>query len=278
MILGLILAVLLLALLVWIALRPTIVKPILRKIMKSPQYEPLDVAQRHTNYTLYAKDADPKRRDLIVMVIGGAFLIQSISSYYGVANQLYTSMSRTHDVLVVGYPVRFSHTIQQAMLSLNDTLANVAMPYKACHFIGFSAGALLAGTFIRKELNQQISRSIDVPQIGLRVDSMTSVCGLLYSTLNNNALNLLFGYYILHKTPSSKSYHAQALNIPTLIISCTNDILYQQALRYIQSEQCETKIFNERLSHIFVEQIDLPEAKIAVKRIIEFIGKSTTNG
>lgn len=282
MILGLILGLLLLAFIVYTVLRPTIVKPILRKIMKSQRYRPLAVARILQNYTLYSADnlsaEQIRRRNLIVLFIGGAFLIQSIESYYGVANQLYTAMSETHDVLVVSYPVRFSHTLRDAMLSLNDTLTQVAVPYKACHFIGFSAGALLAGTFIRKEGNQQISRSIQVPQIGLRVNSMTSVCGLLYSTLSNDILNALFRYYVLWKTPSSKSYHAQALNVPTLIVSCTHDILYQQALTYVQSEPCESKIFDQQLSHIFVETIEQPEAKIALTRIIEFIKKSTTNG
>lgn len=266
-------------LLLFLLLRPVILKPMLRRYAASMRYEPLPVAKRSSQYIVYSESepSEIKQRDLIVLFIGGAFLIQSIEAYYGIANQLYTLMSKTHDVLVVQYPVRFAHTITESMLVLNQTLAEVAMPYKACHFVGFSAGALLAGTFIRKEMNKLVSQSIEVPQIGLRVDSMISVCGMLYSSFDNDILNWVFQYYIMHKTKSPKSYGAQALNVPTLVISCKDDILYNQTVRYVQSEPCQSKIFDERLPHVFAQMINLPESKIVVERIAEFIKDSTNS-
>lgn len=278
MIFGIILGLMVIVLGVMLLLRPIIVKPILRKLMRSDEYDPLPSAKEYPNYTLYSTAAggELKSRDLVVVFMGGAFLIQSPRSYYGLTNRLYTALSKTHDVLLLCYPVRFSYTIKQSMLAINETLSNVAVPYKACHFIGFSAGALLAGTFARKERNQQISRSIEVPQIGLRVDSLVSVCGLLYSSLRNDLLDALLGYYVFWKTPSQKSYHAQAMNVPVLVVSSVKDLLYNQTLSYVQSEPCESKIFNATLSHVFAQNISTPESTETVKLIVAFIRKATS--
>ena len=276
-IVSLLLSFLIIAFIIYTILRPNIIKPILRKFATSGDYDPLPIAKRFPDYTLYSALTDNKlrNRDLIVIFIGGAFIIQSISSYYGVANQLYSAMSKTHDVMVVQYPVRFSHTIQESMISLNSTLAKEAIRYKSCHFVGFSAGALLASMIIRKEKDQQLAKTIQVPQIGLHISSMVSVCGLLYTIFNSDIVNRLFNYYILNKTQSAKSYQAQNLNMPTLLISCKNDILYNQTLKFAQTEQCKVKMFNNKLSHMFVQMINLKESKESVLEIISFIKNST---
>lgn len=263
---------------IYTILRPDIIKPLLFKFAYTGDYEPLPIARSVGNYTWYRDEQSGnwKHRDLIVIVIGGAFMLQSLKSYYGIANAMYTSMSgQGYDVVVVQYPVRFKHTIQQAMLSLNETLKDIALTYKACHFIGFSAGALLAGTFIRKERNEQLARAIKVPQIGLRVDSFTSICGLLYANFENDILNALFNFYVMRGTASAKSYHAQALNVPTFLISSQNDILHKQTIRYVRSEQCESKIYKYKITHLFVQLINLKESQECIKEMIKFIRKSS---
>lgn len=276
---SLLLGLSLLAFLVYALARPDFfLRPVLHRLAYTGDYEPLPVARHFGDYIVYAADASPatlRQRDLIVIVIGGAFLIRSMASYYGFANLLYDTVRATHDVAVVGYPVRFASTIREAMLSLNENLSAIGIPYKACHFVGFSAGALLAATFLRKERDARLSETIQVPRIGLRVDSMVSVCGLLRSTFENGALDALFRFYIMRGTPNSKNYHARALNVPTLIVSSTSDILYYQAVEYAQSEPCETMIFRERLTHNFAQLTNLKVAQDTVKRVAKFTTEST---
>lgn len=274
--LSIILALILLVVIVYTLIRPTVLKPLIYRLAISGEYEPLPLADVQTDYTLYTtKNSNTKQRELIVVLIGGAFLIRSMKSYYGVANYLYTAMSDAYDVAVLQYPVRFSHTVRDAILSINETLTKIALSYRACHMIGFSAGALLAGTFIRKEVDAQLAKSLQVPQIGLRVASMTSVCGLLYTMFSNDLLNLLFQFYIMRNTPSAKSYHAQSLNVPTLVVTSRQDILYNQSMRYAQSEPCEVKIVNGKLIHMFVQLINLEEARECLDVIMKFIKKSS---
>ena len=284
-----ILTLLILGFLIFTAIRPIIVKPIIYSLTYIGDYVPSSFATVKEDYAIYRRrspidDDDAvvmNDTDLIVVVIGGAFLFKNIKSYYGFANSLFDltrKSKKKYDLLVVRYPIRFKNTLHEAMLSINRTLAEVkAIRYHACHMIGFSAGALLTGTFIKKENNASIAKQIDVPRLGIRVDSFVSVCGLLYHRFENSLLNWLFDRYVYSGTPQIKLYSCQNLNATsTLVISSKSDILYDQTLKFIQQEPCENKIYPEKISHSFVQMIHLPQSEDAIKNIMKFIEKNTT--
>lgn len=221
------------------------------------------------------------RRDLIVFFIGGSFLFQDLSSHYGIGNKLYELMRPDNfDVMLLRYPVRFASTVQQAMLSINETLSKVMLKYKDFYAIGYSAGSLLASVFIQKEIDADYSNKIKIPRIGLHFRKFIGICGLYYPVfMDNMVLTKLFRYYILRSTLSPDMYTVMGTmeSIPKLVISNTTDFLYGQTAKFIQTvPNTAYKIYtNTTLKHTFIENIDLVESKDAFELIRKFILQKT---
>jgi acetyl esterase/lipase len=281
------LTVTILAFIIFTLIRPVVFKPIIYSLTYIGDYAPFDkVTTIKEDYTLYSSSSSGNKIgisrdiDLIVVVIGGAFLFKNIKSYYGFTNTLYELATKSrkskYDLLILRYPVRFENTLHEAMLAINRILTEIeAIRYRATHMIAFSAGALLTGTFIRKENNASLSRQINVPQLGIRIDSFVSVCGMLHNRFDNELLNWLFDRYIFSGTPKIKNYSCYGINAPTLVISSKSDLLYDQTTKFIQQEPCETKIYPEKISHSFVQMIHLPQSEDAIKNIMKFIEAKT---
>lgn len=222
-------------------------------------------------------DSSVSKKNLIVLFIGGSFLFQDLTSHYGIGNKLYELLrSDNFEIMLLKYPVRFSNTLQQSMLSINKTLQNVLLKYNDFYAIGYSAGALLASVFIQKELNLNYSKKIQVPQIGLNFKKLVGICGMYYPMFNNNILlTKLFRYYILRNISSPNLYTVTSdlEAIPKLIISYTTDFLYNQTTKFIQTiPNTAYKIYNNNLlKHTFIEYVDDTEAKDALELIKKFI-------
>lgn len=257
---------------------PVPAKPLIYHAFHSPMYELRDsdadtTVELRNDYAIY-RAANGKRQNerLIVVLIGGAFLFNHLRTHYGFSNLLHERMRRDgYDLMVVRYPVRFRSTMRDMMLSLNKSLSDV-LRYRVCHAIGFSAGALLAGTFIRKEAEKEYAEKIRVPQIGLRFDSFVGLCGLYEPTFDVQLFTRLFTFYVSRGTPGAKLYTCYGLKIPRLVVSSSHDILYAQTLKYVRSEpDVQRKIFNNKLPHSFVQMVNLPESRETIDLVVEFI-------
>lgn len=264
----------LLLLISYYAIRPEPLKPLIRLAIRAPVYE-LDAGvtvSSGDDYVLYGR-AD--NQSVAVFIIGGAFLFNDFSSHYGFANYLSRRLEASGvNLLMIRYPVRFKNTIYDAMMKINELLKTHALRYKSCQMIGFSAGSLLAGTFVRKEKSKALADLLKVPRIGLTVRSIVGICGLYDVVFDNEILTSLFDFYIMSGTPQSKRYNCQNLGIPSFVVSSKYDMLVKQTTRYAQTEPCSTKIYAERLPHAFVQCINLPQAQDAAKLIGEFITKN----
>lgn len=270
--------VLVLGSLILLLIFPLPAKPLLYHAFYSPVYEPRDsdstvTVERRNDYTLYrATDEQRQNERLIVVLIGGAFLFNNLRTHYGFSNLLHERASKDgYDLMVVRYPVRFRNTMRDMMLSLNKSLSEV-LRYRVYHAIGFSAGALLAGTFVRKEDDKAYAEKIRVPQIGLRFSSFVGLCGLYEPVFDVQLFTRLFSFYVSRGTPGAKLYTCYGLRIPRFVVSSNQDILYAQTVKYLRSEpDVRRKIFDKRLPHSFVQMINLPESVETIDLIAQFI-------
>lgn len=244
------------------------------------QLNKLNVDLNHKNIiskTSFESSTPQSKTKLIVVFIGGSFLFRDLTSHYGIGNELYKLFQNDgYDIMLMSYPVRFSHTLQQSMLSINDTLQKFLRKYDSFYAIGYSAGALLATVFMQKEADLSYSQQIQIPQIGISFKKFVGICGLYYPQFNNNLiLTKLFYYYILRKTTNGKMYSSSnpLEKIPKLVISSTTDFLYNQTTKFIQNTPNTTyKIFNNpSLTHTFVENINLLETVESLNLIHKFI-------
>lgn len=265
-----------LSVLICIALRPSVFKPLIRVAIDAPSFE-LDeqhVLSRTSDHVLYGGRSNVS---VVVFLIGGAFLYNDFASHYGLSNELGARLAAKRiNLLMLRYPVRFDNTVHDAMLFLNDLLKKYALCYKICHMLGFSAGALLAGMFVRKERSRTLADLIKVPQIGLDVRSYVGICGLYDSQFDNAIVTNLFDAYIMRGTPEHKRYHCRELGIPAFIVSSTRDILFAQTQRYAEAQPCTYKIFDVDLPHGFVQCVNLTETQEALRLIVDFIVGSNT--
>lgn len=72
-------------------------------------------------------------------------------------------------MLVFDYPVRFRHTVHEAMLAVNKVLAEMTVGrYDNYYAGGMTAGTLLMGTFQSKETTPAVADKIKVPAIGIK--------------------------------------------------------------------------------------------------------------
>ena len=256
---------------------PVPVKYLARRLARVTVYIPTEEAKVETgvNYTLYRETDAPKRSSVIAIVVGGAFMFSDLDTHYGLANEIWRECRERHDVLVVSYPVRFGNTLHDAMLSLNDTFQRVVRDdYAKRHLVGVSSGALLAGTFLRKEKDATYSRLIDVPRIGLSFDSFVGLNGVYDTTFDSGLVSTLFRFYVLRGTKHGEQYSAYGVGAKTLVIASTNDFLYaQQTERYLRTNECDKLLFGNQtnLPHNFMQMMQYPESDTVVKKISEFV-------
>lgn len=267
-VLKIVFTVLILFLLIRFLWKPVYIKTILNKLSDPIEYNLHENAKIQKNYILYSKEGN---KNLTIIFHGGAFLFSDFKNAYGFSNSLYEHL-KTFDILIFQYPVRFDFTIEQAMIAINDILKNFINRYDNYTAIGVSAGVLLMGTFLQKEMNKDVAQKICVPQIGLNISKFVAINGVFDTNFNNSVLNKLFSFYIMRGTSSIKNYSCYNLSVPKLIISNTYDFLYEQTKNYIKTEQCSLKIFqNKNLDHRFIFYQNLNETNIAIKSISSFL-------
>jgi len=278
-----VLLVLVIILVLMLLFYPIFVKPFVRKIFKAPTYE-INPDGRIINDNLVIYKRDGNRKALIIF-IGGAFLFNNLQTHYGYANELFARAKNEYDVIMFKYPTRYNttfrdiirfkltNTMKDMLLQINDTLKPYVMNYNTFHAISFSAGALLAGTFARKEQDAKYAETIKVPAIGLRFATLSVYCGLYETVFDSDTLTKTFAFYMGRNTPGANIYSCYKLDIPKYVVSATNDILYPQTAKYAKLEPRVTyRIFNkQKLSHVFPQIVDLEETKLILDETLKFI-------
>ncbi|KAI5630645.1 OrNVorf47-like-2 [Venturia canescens] len=230
--------------------------------------DPATNAEVKDLYTLYSR---PNNKKLLVWFQGGAFLLNNRKTSYGILNALNDALIE-FDVLVFDYPLRFSHSVHDAMLATNKILEQF-YAYDEYYAAGFSVGALLMGAFMQKELNKEIARKVDVPVIGIQFKAIISLCGVYSMKFDCLLLNLISRLYIMRGTPNPHlySYHG-LLSVPLLVISATSEFLYTETYKFTKSTACELKVFRGALlPHEFPLMLEFPETKESIESVIEFL-------
>lgn len=262
--------------LVSLVLIPAPFKPLLFDTYIPPQYYMLAAnAKEYDYYTVYTGANELYKRDLLVWFNGGGFLYSDRKTSYGLLNELSRNLPE-FDVLVFDYPVRFRHTVHEAMIAVNKALSETKVRrYDNYYAGGMSAGTLLMGTFQSKETTPAVADKIRVPAIGIKFKAMVGVCGLYRSTFDNGLLNALFRFYIMRGTPAAELYSCYGLtDTPKLVISATTEYLYSQTYRFVALEPCDSKVYtNDLLTHSFPLLNNCPEAQDTVQRITAFVKK-----
>lgn len=258
------------------------IKPQHYDILKSDPATVEIINDEKNAYTFYKTTAAENNENLIIWFNGGAFLYSDRSVCFGFLNNLYLKLDKKFNILIFNYPVRFKNSIYDAMLHINNLFnekLKLQEKFKNFYGIGMSAGALLMATFQQKETKLEISKKIQIPQIGLKFKSLVSICGVLSSTnFNNKFLNQLFKFYIMSKTPNYQEYSMYNLSpdTPKLLISWEKDFLYSQTISFLQTESnCQSLIFsakkNPYLNHQFIEFLNFPETEETVKKVANFL-------
>lgn len=260
--------------LVSLVLVPAPFKPLLFDTYIPPQYYKLAAnAKEYDYYTVYTGASKFYKRNLLVWFNGGGFLYSDRKTSYGLLNQLSRNLPE-FDVLVFDYPVRFRHTVHEALLAVNNVLSERKLGrYDNYYAGGMSAGTLLMGTFQSKETTPAVADKIKVPAIGIKFKAMVGVCGLYRSTFDNSLLNAMFRFYIMRGTPAPELYSCYGLtDTPKLVISATTEYLYSQTYRFVAFEPCDSKVYtNDLLTHSFPLLNNCPEAQDTVERITAFV-------
>lgn len=262
--------------LVSLVLVPAPLKPLLFDTYLTPQYYKLAAnAKEYDYYTVYVGDSS-RKRNLFVWFNGGGFVYSDRKTAYGVLNELSARMP-DFDVLVFDYPVRFRHTVRDALLTVNRVLSEKTVGrYDNYYAGGVSAGTLLMGTFQSKETLPGVADRIRVPAVGIRFRAVVGVCGLYGSAFGSALLDAAFRFYIMRGTPAAELYTCYGLtDTPKLIIGATAEYLYySQTYRFVTLEPCESKVYdNDLLTHSFPLLNNCPEARDAVERIAAFVGR-----
>lgn len=269
--------------LVSLVLVPAPFKPLLFDAHVPPQHYKLAAnAGESGYYTVYtgAAAATRQNRNLLVWFGGGGFLYSDRKTSYGILNELSARLPE-FNVLVFDYPVRFKHTVRESLLAVNRVLSEVGVGrYENYYAGGMSAGVLLMGTFQSKETSSTVADRIRVPAIGIKFKALVGVCGLYRSRFDSLLLNTMFQFYIMRGTPAPELYSCYGLTgTPKLVVSATTEYLYSQTYRFITTEPCESKVYdNDLLKHSFPLLNNCPEAQDTVRRIAAFISKVDESG
>ncbi|AQN78591.1 ACH96177.1 GrBNV gp19-like protein [Kallithea virus] len=273
-ILSILITVIFVIALIWFVLYPTPIKYVLQCFVPKTEYEPNANYTTVKNYILYT-NAKSNHTKLIVIIPGGAGLLNSIANIYGFMNKLNETLGDDYDILTFSYPVRFKHTIRDSMLRVNEVLSDFTH-YEEIHGIGLSFGSLLLGAFNNKESNILSSQQMQVPQIGIKFKTFTGICGMYQPFFNVKLLTWLFDFYIMRGTPGIKLYSCYGMPIPKLIITSNSDFLVSQSTKFLQSENAESLSYpTANLPHTFPQYINLPEAQQSIVKIVDFIKQNS---
>lgn len=272
-ILKVLISIIIIACVIWMLHSPSILKPLISYWVPQIKYIPSKYATITNDYTLYSrKDVMPATR-LLVWFQGGSFVYCNLSSSYGLLNNLYDKL-QNFDILCINYPVRFEHTVHDAMLSINQTLSKF-LTYHEYHAAGISAGVLLQGTFIKKERSMNVANIIKVPQIGIHFTSFIGINGVYNTHFSSPLLTYLFEYYIMRNTPGIEAYDCEHIMIPRLIITSKQDFLHQQTENFIANEPSTVKVYNnDRLTHASPLFQNIPESLDIVQTISTWLMES----
>jgi len=272
---SIVLTIILVIALIWFIINPIPVKYVFSYFAPKTIFQPNGNHTATKDYTLYT-NTNSKHDKLVVIIPGGAGLLNGIDNLYGFMNMLNENLGDGFDILTFSYPVRFKHTIHDSMLMMNRVLEQF-LHYDQVHAIGISFGALLIGAFYNKEENTQASQQMNLPKIGMRFKSFVGVCGMYEPFFNIDLISWLFKVYIMRNTLGLKRYTCYGMSIPRLIISADSDFLVAQSSKFIKTEPCESKIYTSHtLPHAFPQYINLSEAKESIVNISKFIIKNTS--
>lgn len=268
-----ILLILLLVLLVAFAVWPVPVKPILKRIFPTPDFTPSSAVTDTTKYSAFYGNTSTRKPNLLIVAVGGSFLLSNLSTHFGFVNELYNRVSSTFDVLLVGYPTRFRNTLRDMMLSINGSVSKHTQEgkYASYHAVGFSAGALLLGTFERKERDAKFANDIDVPRIGTTISSFVSICGLLEPKFNVTLYDALYSFYIARGTPAWNLYTCYGMQIPRLIVTANGDLLFDQSLNFLSTQAAKELVFRQKLPHTFAQNIKLSQSLQVIDTVAKFL-------
>lgn len=232
---------------------------------------------QNTDATLY-RGVKSVGKNLIVWFNGGAFLRTDRRSSFGVINDLSKLLS-TFDIVTFDYPVRFIHTVADALKRVYLVLGALGIgvgdkpTYTNIHAVGTSAGVLLAGAFQQNETYNIANKKIGIPRLGVRFSSITSLCGLLTQSFDIYYLDKLFEFFVMRGTAGKEYYTCVNLSkTPKFVASTIKDYLFSSAIRFLDTEVSTSHIYNSRkLMHSFPLTPHLPETQDLLKRITIFI-------
>lgn len=276
-----------------IVLRRYSKKEIIRRIFKKIFRQTVDTTYKPSQYvvdqfadghmlpadTLFYTDAAVSEPTaLVVIVLGRSFMTTSPRNEdVGFANKLYEGVKTKCDLLVVGYPGRDDTSIIEILRHITNTVqeATAKKEYSGgFHFVGLSSGAMLAGAFIRKEIRPDIAKILDVPRLGLRICSFSSVCGIFtFNSLINPAIDAQIRRVILGPIRAhgifdiSSGFH----NIPTCVITAKSDFLHSQSRDFIAKFKSTNYVTSRYVPHLFTRIVGLPEAQEATSVLARFI-------
>lgn len=248
--------------------KPEILKPIIKNLAPTAEYEVSKYAKVFKNFTFY--NNGEKNKKLLIWLNGGAFLFSENSSSYGFINNLFEKIKNC-DILMINYPVRFDNTLTDAINHINEILKKF-LHYEEYIGSAFSAGTLLMGTFISKELNPNISKSIEVQRLGLNFTKFIGINGIYSNNFDSSLLRKMFNFYVLRGTKMANFYNCNNLKIKKLIIGSSSDFLFNQTKKFLSTEKAETLIFeNENLIHNFLMYQNISETNIVVNKVANFL-------
>lgn len=265
------LAIAIVVLLIYVAIKPTPIKYLIRKMRPCAEYQANRAAKITKNYTFYSKVNSTHQR-LIVVIMGGSGMFSNLKAIYGITNWLFDRCGDDYDIVTFQYPTRFKNTIHDAMLSINESLLDF-IHYPVVDVVGVSFGVLLAGAFYQKESSQKKANEMKIPQIGIRFRSMVALCGLFDLRFSSSLVETLVKHYIMKHVPAKNNYTCYGIDIPKLVISARSDFLIAQTIRYCQSEaNLDYKIFDSNfLPHAFCQFVNMSEAEEALELTVQFL-------
>lgn len=267
-------AIILVLAIIYIAIKPTPIKYMIKKMRPCAEYTANENAKITRQYTLY-EHPDSKHTHLIVVIMGGSGMFSNLQAIYGITNWLYTRIGETHDIVTFKYPTRFKHTIHDTMLSINESLKNF-VHYPTVDVVAISFGVLLAGAFYNKETSLQSANEMQLPQIGLRFRSLVALSGLFDLKFTSSMVETAVRHYIMKHVPAKQHYTCYNVKIPMLVICARSDFLIAQSVRFCKSAapNVQYKIFDvNHLPHAFCQFINLPETQESLDLVIKFIKK-----
>jgi len=288
----LILDILLVLCILYLIANPIPLKFVLGSLIHVPQYEPVAKAStangKIMNFevdgfrtTIY-DNGDPQCDNLVVFVQGGAFLITSINTTYGLLNSLNEALpDSTYDIVVFDYCVRFRYTIQNSVTHVYKVIRHCRLlkPYTRLHGIGMSAGSLICGAMQTCEQNTTLDKKMCVrlpnEHASYSFRCFVSLCGLLSTRFDNTYLDWLFRVYLTRGSAGTQYYSCYDLSpqLPVLIVSSESEFLALQSIRFVASQNCDSLIFpaKDSLPHTFPLFPNIEQTVRIVDRIKSFV-------